>query len=260
MSKKKIIIAIIFIILIIVASLWVGGIIPKQIAKIFGNSYMNNHFPEMQLKYVDIQWSKYHDDYIITFKDKDNNTYGCTISPKYFPITFGQGLNAIEQRYRESYKDNNYNVKIAYANYSSDSLIISECLNKDTMLISSVRHLPVYKFEKKDELDVFKNKFKDSFSMNHGYAEVPAFNEVTANYDDDFFENHILILAYVSTNSGSFRYGINEVKKENKKFCLNILKTNNPEVYTSDMSGWFFIVEFDKEYIKDCTEFDAQLE
>lgn len=109
MSKKKSFIAVIVIILIIVAVLWVGGIIPKQIAKIYGNTYMSNHFPEMKLKYVDIEWSKYHDDYIVTFKDKDNNMHSCTIGPKYFPINIGQGGFAIEEAYKEKEINNNQN-------------------------------------------------------------------------------------------------------------------------------------------------------
>ena len=154
----------------------------------------------------------------------------------------------------------NYTEKIAYANYSSDNTIISECLNKDKMIISSARHLPVYKFETKNELDEFKNKFKNSFTMDNSYSEIPSFNDVTANYDDEFFKNNTIILAYISANSGSYRYGISEVKKENKTLRLDIIKTNNPEVGTMDMSGWFLMAEFDKDYIKDCTEFDAQLQ
>ena len=105
MSKKKIFIVIVIVILIIIVGLWISGIIPKQIAKIYGNSYMNNHFPEMQLKYDSIEWSKNHDDYIITFKDKVNNTHSCTVGPKYFPINLGQGLFAIEEAYREKLEE-----------------------------------------------------------------------------------------------------------------------------------------------------------
>ena len=104
MSKKKIFIVIIIVILIIVAGLWISGIIPKQIAKIYGNIYMNNNFPEMELKYDTIEWSKNYDDYIITFKDKDNNMHSCTIGPKYFPINLGQGLFAIEEADREEFE------------------------------------------------------------------------------------------------------------------------------------------------------------
>lgn len=108
MNKKKIIIFIIIVILII-AVLWIGGIIPKQIAKIYATNYMKNNFPQMQLEYISIEWSQYHDDYIITFKDKDNNTYSCTIGSKYFPVNLGQGLFEVEDTYREKFeseKDN----------------------------------------------------------------------------------------------------------------------------------------------------------
>jgi hypothetical protein len=64
---------------------------------------MKNNFPKMQLEYVDIEWSKYHDDYIIAFKDKDDDIYSCTIGPKYFPISLGQGLFEIEEKYKENY-------------------------------------------------------------------------------------------------------------------------------------------------------------
>lgn len=98
---KIILITIIIIIFTLILGLWITGIIPKQIAKIYATNYMKNNFPEMQLEYVSIEWSKYHDDYIITFKDKDNNMQGYTIGPKYFPINLRQGLFSIEESYKE---------------------------------------------------------------------------------------------------------------------------------------------------------------
>ncbi|MBR2247481.1 MAG: DUF4362 domain-containing protein [Bacilli bacterium] len=148
---------------------------------------------------------------------------------------------------------------VAYANWSpNESNLIRDCLNSDTMSISSVRHLPVFKFETKAELDEFKNKYKDDFTMNQGYDENPSFNEETANYDDDFFKDHTLILAYISAGSGSFRYGVSEVTKENGTLTMIVTQLNNPEVYTDDMSGWFLMAEVTKEYLKDCTKYDAQ--
>lgn len=104
--NKKIIIAIIVIVLIVIA-LWFGGLIPKQIAKIYGSRYMNDNFPEMQLEYVNIGWNKYYGDYIITFKDKENQNYGCVIGPKYLPISISQGINAIMDTYQEKYQNTN---------------------------------------------------------------------------------------------------------------------------------------------------------
>ena len=105
MNKKSIII-IVFAVVLLVSVLWFGGIIPKQIAKVYATNYMKNNFPEMQLEYVDIEWNKYYGDYIISFKDKENQKYACVTGPKYLPISLGQGLNAIMEDYQEKYIKN----------------------------------------------------------------------------------------------------------------------------------------------------------
>ena len=58
---------------------------------------MDVNFPKMHLKDSNIEWSKYHDAYIIQFKDK---IYSCTIGPKNFPVSIGQGIVAIQEEYR----------------------------------------------------------------------------------------------------------------------------------------------------------------
>lgn len=103
MKKNLIIIGILVLVIIV---LWFGGVIPKQIGKIYGIKYMKNNFPEMQFEYVNIEWNKYYGDYIITFKDKENESYSCVIGPKYFPISIGQGLNIIMEKYQEKYSSN----------------------------------------------------------------------------------------------------------------------------------------------------------
>ncbi len=103
--EKKILKIIIIILLIIIALLFLLGIIPKQIARIYASNYMNNKFPKMRFEYVGIEWSNVHGDYLISFKDKENQYYRCVIGPKYFPINLGQGLFAIEQTYLEDYSE-----------------------------------------------------------------------------------------------------------------------------------------------------------
>ena len=105
MNKKRVLIIITIVALLIIA-LWFGGIIPKQIGKIYGIDYMKDNFPEMQLEYVSLEWNKYYGDYIITFKDKENQTYSCVIGPKYLPISLGQGIVALEEKYKENYSSN----------------------------------------------------------------------------------------------------------------------------------------------------------
>ena len=97
MRKKYIILAIILIVFLTFI------IIPQQIAKVYGNIYMKIHFPKMSLKCTNVEWSQYHDAYILYFKDNDSKTYSCIIGPKYFPVLLGQGLNSIEETYRTNY-------------------------------------------------------------------------------------------------------------------------------------------------------------
>ena len=102
MKKKLWLIPVVAI--IIIATLWLTGVIPMQIAKISGTSYVEEHFPEMQLECVGVEYANVFGDYLIEFKDKDGNTYSCVIGPSLFPCSLGQGLFAIEDYYAENYK------------------------------------------------------------------------------------------------------------------------------------------------------------
>lgn len=103
MKRKRIIITTIVVILIIILALWISGIIPKQIARVSATNYLKKNFPEMQLEYVDIEWSSSFGGYSIRFKDKNNEIYGFLMNNKYFPINIGQGLLGFEEEYREKY-------------------------------------------------------------------------------------------------------------------------------------------------------------
>lgn len=94
--KSKCIKAVAFVLFVSVSVSWFSGLIPRQIAKIYGKSYVKNNFPEKQLEYVDIEWNKFYGDYIITFKDKDEKIYSSVIGPKFFPISMGQGVDGWE--------------------------------------------------------------------------------------------------------------------------------------------------------------------
>ncbi|MBR6951656.1 MAG: hypothetical protein IKH56_08015 [Oscillospiraceae bacterium] len=147
---------------------------------------------------------------------------------------------------------------VAYVNYTEGGMM-RDCLNGDKMIISSVRHLPVYKFDTLEELNRFKESYKDILTFDQGYDEVPSFNEVTAAYGESFFADHTVVLAYVEASSGSFRYAVRDISCQGSALCLDVEQTNHPEVYTDDMSGWFVIAEVLDSDIAAFTEFDAQL-
>ena len=148
---------------------------------------------------------------------------------------------------------------VAYANWTEDSRVFADCSNAGMMTISSVLHLPVYKLDTLKDLEQFKENFRDILTLDHGYDEVPSFNDITALYDDTFFADHTLVLAYVTAPSGSFRYAIQGISYGGSTFCLDVVQTNDPETHTDDMAGWFVMAEVLDSDIADYILFDAQL-
>ena len=147
---------------------------------------------------------------------------------------------------------------VAYANWAEGGMM-RDCLNGEKMIISSVHHLPVYRLDTLNDLNGFRERYQDVLTPNHGWNEVPSFNEIASSYDDSFFDEHALILAYVEAGSGSFRYAIQNVSWDGSALCLDVIQTNHPEAYTDDMAGWFVIAEVSDSDIAGVTEFDARL-
>ena len=153
--------------------------------------------------------------------------------------------------------DEDFDIAVSYANWGNLAEIYAKPLNTDKMLSSSVRHLPIYKFDTFAELEQFKTDIDDFLSIDQSYDEVPSFNEVTSEYDEDFFARNSLMLVYVEATSGSYRYGVESVDCSDGNFCVHVKQTNHPEVGTEDMAGWFITVAVSDSMIADCTVFDA---
>lgn len=148
---------------------------------------------------------------------------------------------------------------LSYANWTGEAQIYFSALNNDKFAISSVQHLPIYKFDTKNDLDNFKQFFGEILSVNQSYDEVPSFDDATVEYDESFFSENSLILVYVPASSGSFRFGVREVYCDGKALCVHVEQTNSPEICTDDMAGWFITVPIEDALIKECEIFDADL-
>ena len=109
MNKKKNII-IIFVISFTLFALWIVGIIPKHIAKVYATDYLNKNYPKTELYYVDIEWVSSLNAYSIRFKDKNEILYEFIMNNRYLPISIGKGLFEFEKEYRKIYEniDNKY--------------------------------------------------------------------------------------------------------------------------------------------------------
>lgn len=147
---------------------------------------------------------------------------------------------------------------VSWVNWSDDERIYSSALNKDKVSPGSGQHFPVYKVDTTEEFADFKKNFGEILSLDSSYDEFPSFEEVTAQYDEAFFEEYALIMAYVTSGSGSNRFESGGYYKNKTDFCFYVRQSNSPEVGTCDMAGWLLTVYVEDELIEQCAEFDAQ--
>ena len=150
-------------------------------------------------------------------------------------------------------------VTVSRVNYCMGDERYLPALNADKLSISSVQHLPIFKFETADEFRRFQNDYRDMFSMDVRHGDSPSFTEVTRSMDAAHFEDHTLLVVYVPANSGSYRFGVRDVYADDGQLCVHVEQTNHPEAVTMDMAGWFVTVSLDKGYTATVTSFDADL-
>lgn len=150
-----------------------------------------------------------------------------------------------------------FDVTVSRVNWTEGGEIYSCALNTGEMYISSVQHLPIYKFNTLEELENFKTRFGDTLSLGSDYDDISSFNGATAKYDDAFFADNTLMLTYITSGSGSNRFGVNSIFCDGSSFVIHVEQTNFPEVGTCDMAAWLITVAVPDSMVENCTMFDA---
>ncbi|MBR3975929.1 MAG: hypothetical protein IKJ88_08720 [Clostridia bacterium] len=150
-----------------------------------------------------------------------------------------------------------FEATISYANYAEYDKLFADALNRDDL--NSNLFLPLYCFDTLNDLEQFKEIYGNILTMDSGYDEIPSFNDATSKYDSAFFEENSLVLVYVTAGSGTFRFGVESVGYDENFFGVYIEQTNNPEVYTMDMAGWFITLAVPDALLENCHEFVAVL-
>lgn len=86
MKNKRNIIIVIISVVILIAILWISGIIPRQIGKNSAINYVQKNYPDKNLNYLRMDFSSAHGDYFAMFEDENGKTYGFQLLGKYLPI------------------------------------------------------------------------------------------------------------------------------------------------------------------------------
>lgn len=119
--------------------------------------------------------------------------------------------------------------------------------NSDKLAISSVRHLPIWRFDTKAQLDnnVEKYGFTDGVS------------EALSKYNEAFFAENSLITVCFDAGSTDFRYDVESITLDGGSFLLSVCQTNAPESYNSAMQSWFVICEVPDADLAPVKNYDA---
>lgn len=156
-------------------------------------------------------------------------------------------------------EENTFPAAVSWANYGDESLLWDRALNRDKVAISSMKHLPILRFDSAAELAAFKADIGGTFDTQHDYDEIPSFDAVTAPMDEDFFADNSLLLTYVWAGSCTWRYGVSQVDTENGTLTVYVQRTDNYETGDCAMAGWFVSFAVPKDTLSTIRTFDAVL-
>ena len=148
---------------------------------------------------------------------------------------------------------------LSWAGWSGEASLYIGALNSDKLQINHTRHLPIYVFKSKAELDSFINEMDEHLSMDEPRDEVPAFTETATKYDEEFFKDNSLVLVYATSGSWNTRYSATGFYCDGTSFVLHVEDTTKNDFGDAAMGGWFVSVVVDNKLIDSCSQFDAYL-
>ncbi len=122
------------------------------------------------------------------------------------------------------------------------------------MAYSHILVLPSMVIKSSSELQNFKNAVEDwaDFDISTEYYE--SFNDISFDYDDDFFENNSLIVAYHSVNSANNDVVVNKAYVCENELCISVIEYEyTPQ--TDTQRGIFICAEVSKSDTEDISEF-----
>ncbi|MBQ8719050.1 MAG: hypothetical protein IJY66_07275 [Clostridia bacterium] len=160
--------------------------------------------------------------------------------------------------------DPGYENTVAYAGWSDDASITEGALNRDLLQNGNGEHLPIFKLDTVGDLDRFKKAYGDVLTMDQGYNQYGSLEERLSQTQWDresFFAQNTLLVVYVPTNSGSYRFVVGDVSILDGAMRVYVEQKNATEgiVVTDDMAGWFILVGIPDKDARECTSFDAVL-
>ncbi len=130
--------------------------------------------------------------------------------------------------------------------------LYSDAINADKQRLDGEEFLPLHKFESVNDITAFKEKFSD-FQFSHT-LDLPKFDDIAAEYDEDFFKDNILLITHVVTQGiGNCLINTGNVSKENVTFYIS----KSEEKGSDALYGWLLCIGVNRRFVDSNTQFDA---
>lgn len=125
-----------------------------------------------------------------------------------------------------------------YARFIADKCVRENEINPPDYMISSVDELREYLGDKSELVDC-------GYELEGGKSETFAPYEI---YNEEYFENKVLLLITLYEGSGSLRNKIDKVSYNGKSLEV-VIENLSPVWCTDDIAYWTIFVELDKDYL-----------
>ncbi len=137
-----------------------------------------------------------------------------------------------------------------------DEKIKNASLNADKMNDDGKIHLPVFRFDTKDELVEFFDSFDEKFDSGHSDAED--FRNKLKAFDDDFFKDKMLFVVYFEPRVSSPDYYLAGTYTVDENFRFEfLLKESENKVLTTVSTSAISIIGIEKAFVGGAMDFDA---
>ena len=97
-----------------------------------------------------------------------------------------------------------------------------------------------------DELNAYYEQNKDKYGFDDTWVDA------TADYNSEWFEGNVLVIAKLIEGSGSISHEVTGVKKSGNNISISI-KRITPEIGTCDMAGWHIMMGISRADYAGCT-------
>lgn len=119
--------------------------------------------------------------------------------------------------------------------------------------------ISLFKFESTDDIKDFISQFGDLYAFDLRYEKYPSFTEMMSVYDDGYFKDKVLFIACVESFDPNEYPVVSDVYNDGKRLVINFSADNDYYKRSLSMTDWFIGVEFERNDIAGCSEYECFL-